>query len=406
MREHCLIVGAGQAGATAAQTLRERGYAGRVTLAGEEPLPPYQRPPLSKKYLAGEVAADRLLLKGPGYWEANDVELRLDARIAELDLERGEARGSGAPIAFDRLVLATGARPKRCPAPGADLPGVHALRSAGDVDAIRPALRPGARLVIVGAGYIGLEVAAVARALGAEVAVLEFAQRVMARVVAPPVAAFYEALHRRNGVALHLGVGLAAIERRGDGLAALGTDGRAHPADLVLVAVGAEPRTELAAAAGLEIADGIVVDAACRTAHDAVVAAGDCTRFPSARYGRQIRLESVQNAIDQAKQAAATLAGAPATYDPLPWFWSDQFDVKLQIAGLADGHDRLVLRGDPASGAFSALYLAGDRLLAVDSVNRARDHMLARRHAGSRLAAPAEALADPERPWDGLFAAA
>jgi 3-phenylpropionate/trans-cinnamate dioxygenase ferredoxin reductase subunit len=406
MREHCLIVGAGQAGATAAQTLRERGYAGRITLAGEEPLAPYQRPPLSKKFLAGEIAADRLLLKAPGFWEASGVELRVDARIAEIDLRRGEARGGGAPISFDRLVLATGARPKRCPAPGADLPGVHALRSAADVDQIRPAIRGGARLVIVGAGYIGLEVAAVARGLGAEVAVLEFAPRVMARVVAPPVSAFYEALHRRNGVALHLGVGLAAIERRRDGLAALGTDGTAHPADLVLVAIGAEPRTELAAAAGLAVSDGIVVDAACRTAHEAVVAAGDCTRFPSARYGRAIRLESVQNAIDQAKQAGATLAGAPAAYDPLPWFWSDQYDVKLQIAGLSEGYDRVVLRGDPASGAFSAFYLAGDRLLAVDSVNRARDHMLARRHAGSRLAAPAEALADPDRPWESLVAPA
>jgi 3-phenylpropionate/trans-cinnamate dioxygenase ferredoxin reductase subunit len=403
MTDTCLVVGAGQAALTFAQSLRERGYGGRIVIAGDEPFAPYQRPPLSKKFLAGEIGEDRLELKPAAFYGAQTIELRLGLRITSIDRARREAHHAGGTIAYDRLVLATGSRPRAVLVPGAQLPGVEMLRGIEDVHRLRALIAPGKRAVIVGGGYIGLEFAAVARTLGLAVTVIEAASRVKARVVAAEVATFFEELHRSHGVTLCLDTALAAIEPRGDGLAALTAGGGAHPADLVLIAVGAVPNVELARDCGVEIDNGIAVDAHARTSDPAILAIGDCASFPSARYGRRIRLESVQNAIDQAKAAAAALTGAPADYDPVPWFWSDQYDVKLQIAGLSQGHDRAIVRGERSSSGFSVFYFAQDRLLAVDSINRPRDHMLARRMIGRALRHPPHTLADLSFSWETAF---
>lgn len=403
MGDRVLVVGAGQAGLVVAQSLRERGHTGEIVLVGDEPHAPYQRPPLSKKFLSGEIGPDRLALKPPAFYEKAAVDLRLGARIGAIDLGRGRAEHEGGTIAFDRLVFATGTRARALSLPGAEAANIRTLRSIADVDGLRPMLGAGRRIVIIGGGYIGLEVAAVARQLGADVTVIEAQPRVLARVVAEPLSRFYEALHRRNGVRLFTGSGLSAISP--DGREVVTQDGLCHPADLVLAAIGAVANTELAASAGLTVDDGIVVDAAGRTSHAGAFAAGDCTRFLLPRYGRTVRLESVQNAIDQAKHVAATMTGSDAVYDPVPWFWSDQYDVKLQIAGLSQGHDTAVTRGDLKSAEFSVFYLREQRLLAVDSVNRPRDHMLARRVLGKPLLAQADRLADPGQAWDALFAA-
>lgn len=385
MSDTCVIVGAGQAGAQAVQSLRQGGYAGDIQLLGDEPHPPYQRPPLSKKFLAGELEADRLWLRPPEFYDANAITLRTGLKVASINREsRTIGCENGESIGYDHLLLATGTRARNLPLPGFDKQGVLPLRSMGDVDAMRPLLRNGGRLVIVGAGYIGLEVAAVARSLGLKVSVLETQDRVLSRVVTPVLSQFFQTLHADQGVDIRFGVSVAAIE--GDERATsvrLGSGERIE-CDLVLVAVGAAPNDELAKAAGLTVDDGIVVDAACRTSDPAILAAGDCTRFHSQRFGAPIRLESVQNAIDQAKAVAATICGNPGSYDPVPWFWSDQYDIKLQIAGLSQGHDEARVIGDPASGSFYVAYLRDDRLLAVDSVNNPRSHMMARRGLGEK----------------------
>lgn len=383
MTETCVIVGAGQAGAQAAQSLRQGGFAGDIVLLGDEAHPPYQRPPLSKKYLAGELDADRLWLRPAEFYPANGIALRTATRVEAIDRQaRRLSLTGGEEIGYDHLLVATGTRPRALPLAGADKAGVLPLRTIADVDAIRPRLAAGRRLVIIGAGYIGLEVAAVARSLGLHVTVLEAQDRVLARVVSPALSAFFQSLHSGHGVDLRFGAGVAAIEGGERAEAVVLAGGERLDCDLVLMAVGAVPNDDLARAAGLEVDDGIVVDAACRSSDPHILAAGDCTRFFSARFGARIRLESVQNAIDQAKAAAATICGTPGTYDPVPWFWSDQYDVKLQIAGLSQGHDEARTVGDPASGAFYVAYLREGRLLAVDSVNHPRSHMMARRALG------------------------
>jgi 3-phenylpropionate/trans-cinnamate dioxygenase ferredoxin reductase subunit len=399
MSDHIVIVGAGQAGLTTAQALRERAHRGPITLVGDEPRLPYQRPPLSKSYLAGDLTEDRLFLKPPAFFTQHDIALRRGARARRIDRATGRIEHDGGRISYDRLVLATGTRARTLPIPGVDLEGVHTLRAVPDVDVLRPTLTPGTRLVVIGGGYIGLEVAAVAAKRGLNVTIVEAASRVMARVVAPPVSAFYEALHRANGVTFHLATGVSEITR-GSGALRVATTGETEIAcDRVLVSIGAVPNVELAAEAGLRVDNGILVDEATRSSDPAILSCGDATRFPSPRYGRHVRLESVQNAIDQAKAAAATLTGSPVVYDPVPWFWSDQYDVKLQIAGLSEGHDRAVERRAPESRARSVFYLRGDVLLAVDSIDQPRDHMLARRAIGRRIALTDAQLADPGRPW-------
>jgi 3-phenylpropionate/trans-cinnamate dioxygenase ferredoxin reductase component len=379
MLEPIVIVGAGQGAAKAVETLRGAGYGGDLVVIGDEPHPPYQRPPLSKKYLAGEMDAAALSLRGPDYYATQGVDLRLGTAVVGIDTAaRRVTLATGRPVPYSKLLIATGTRARKLPLAGAERDGVVTLRSISDVDAIRARLAQAERVAIIGGGYIGLEVAAVACSRGHRVTVLEGQDRVMARSVSPDVSRFFEILHRDRGVRLHTGVGVTEILGVDRVTAVALTDGRTARADLVLIAAGATPNTELAAAAGLTVADGIVVDNAAKTSAPDIYACGDCTRFPSRRYGRAVRLESVQNAIDQGKAAALAMLGEAPDYDPVPWFWSDQYDIKLQIAGLSGGYDR-VAREDASGGGFSISYFAGERLLAVDAINAPRAHMLARR---------------------------
>ena len=375
-----VIIGAGQAAAQAVTTLRAKGFDGPIIVFGDEPHPPYQRPPLSKAFLSGEMSAERLELKGTHFYEQHNVDLRLGTRVTRLDpRERKVELSGGASVAYASVLIATGARARHIPLPGTELQGVHSIRGIDDAQGLREALQPGARLVIIGGGYIGLEVAAKARKLGAVVTVVESQTRVLARCVATPLSEFLTAQHRAEGVDILTGAGVDAIEGGDRAEAVRLGDGRRLEADAVLIAVGAVPNQELAAEAGIAATNGIPVDAATRTAAPGIYAAGDVALFPSARYGQLVRLESVQNAIDQAKAAAASMLGEPVHYDPVPWFWSDQYDLKLQIAGLSAGHTRTELDGNPAERRFSLRYFRDDRLLAVDSINDPRSHMLARR---------------------------
>jgi 3-phenylpropionate/trans-cinnamate dioxygenase ferredoxin reductase subunit len=390
MPEPIVIIGAGQAAAKAVETLRGAGHDRPIVLVGEESHPPYQRPPLSKKYLAGEADAEALRLKAEDFYAGSGVDLKLATRVDALDPAAHRVLlAGGATVPYSQLLIATGARPRRLPLTGASLAGVVTLRSIADVDAIRAQLAQAERIVVIGGGYIGLEVAAVACTRGHRVTVLEGQDRVLARVVAEPMSRHFEDLHRGRGVDLRNGVRIAELTGSERVSGVLLADGTLIPADLVLVAIGAEPNDELARVAGLAVDDGIVVDTSTRTSAPEIFAAGDCTRFPSRRYGRAIRLESVQNAIDQAKAAALAMLGEAQNYDPVPWFWSDQYDVKLQIAGLSQGYDRFTTEAN-GEASFALSYYAGDRLLAVDAVNHPRAHMLARRAlAGDTTAAPA-----------------
>jgi 3-phenylpropionate/trans-cinnamate dioxygenase ferredoxin reductase subunit len=396
MAEHLVIVGGGQAAAQAVQSLRQQNYAGAITLVSEEPHPPYQRPPLSKKYLAGELTRERLFLRPAPFYADKGVTLELGRRVEELELGARRVRlDDGRTLPFDRLLLATGSRVRRLDVPGAALNGVHYLRTLADADAIVASLKPGARVLLVGAGYIGLEVAAIVRVRGHEVTVLEAADRVMSRTVSPEVAAFYGACHGAAGVVLHFGAAVAAFRGTASVTAADTTDGRSFPCDAVIVGIGIVPNVELAAAAGLPCDNGIVVDEFARTADESVVAAGDCTNHPQPLLGRRVRLESVPNAVHQGKVAAGTLAGAPTPYSEVPWFWSDQYDLKLQIVGLSSGHDEVVLRGDPATRSFAAFYLESGRLLAVDAINSPREFAAGKKLVATRARIPREVLADP-----------
>jgi 3-phenylpropionate/trans-cinnamate dioxygenase ferredoxin reductase subunit len=392
------IIGAGQAASQAIDSLRRSGFDGRIVLVGAEPSLPYQRPPLSKKFLTGELPPERLLIRPAEFYATARVELHLGATAQALSLaDREIALSSGERLRYDRLLLATGSTVRRLVVPGAELGGIHYLRSRADVDAIRAELRPGARLVVVGGGYIGLEVAASGRALGLDVDVLEMSDRVLNRVVAPEVSAFFAAAHTAAGVRLHTNTLVSAFLPRADGrVGAVATlDGPSYPADVVVVGVGVLPEIGLAAQAGLACENGIAVDEHARTSDPAVFAAGDCTSHPSPRYGRRIRLESVDNAFEQAKTAAENLLGGSARHDRIPWFWSDQYDLKLLICGLNFDYDRVILRGDPASRAFSCCYLRGTELLAVDSVNQPKDYMAAKKLIAERAQVDTDRLADP-----------
>lgn len=375
MSERIVIVGAGHAAGQVVSTLRHRDFGGEIVVLGDEPWLPYQRPPLSKKYLSGDLPRDRLLIRPPEFYDEPGTDVRLGMRVDEIDRGRGEVRAGGDRIGYDRLVIATGASVRRLAIDGADLDGVHYLRSIDDVDRIRGALEGVTRVAIVGAGYIGLEVAAVLAGRDLDVTVVEMAERVMSRVVSPQVSAFFEREHKSRGVRLMLSTGIAAFE--GDArVSGIRTNrGDVVPADLVVVGIGIQPNTELADAAGLAVDNGIVVDDTCRTADPAIYAVGDCTLHPSRVYDRTLRLESVHNAVEQAKTAALCIVGDETHYDQVPWFWSDQYDIKLQIAGLSEDYDDVVIRGDMETRSFSCLYLDDGRLIAVDAINAPRDFM-------------------------------
>ncbi len=380
MDERIVILGAGQAAGQAVVSLRQLGHAGPITVLGDERYPPYQRPPLSKKFLAGDLEVERLYVKPEGWYAEKGATLRLGCPAESLDVAGHRVRmADGNHVDYDRLLVCTGSAVRRIPVPEVNLPGIHYLRTIDDVRAIQPSLREGARLVVVGGGYIGLEVAAIARELGLDVTVVEMADRVMARVVCPEISAFYQALHEAAGVRLRLGTPVQGFEG-GDRVQGVRVSaGEVLPADLVIIGAGIVPVTGIAADAGLTCDDGICVDEYAATSAAHVYAAGDCTRHPNALLGRRLRLESVHNALEQARTAAASLCGQPRAYTQLPWFWSDQYDVKLQIAGLTGEHDRVVVRGDPEQRSFSACYLRDDLLLAVDAVNQPRDFMQAKK---------------------------
>ncbi|MGB5093265.1 MAG: FAD-dependent oxidoreductase [Parvibaculum sp.] len=393
MGEPIIIIGAGQAACQAIMSLHSEGYDGPITLIGEEQYAPYQRPPLSKKFLAGEIGYDRVELKAKSFYTEAGVHAHWGMRVTEIDRRAKQVlTQEGQRFAYSKLLITTGARVREINVPGFDLAGVNYLRDIEDVHRLQAGFKPGARMVIVGGGYIGLEVAAVAVKRGLHVTVLETADRVMARVVDPIVSHFYERVHRAAGVVLRTGVTVSGFEGNGRVEAVVSGEGERFPCDVVLVGIGVIPNTDLAHEAGLDVANGIKVDECGQTSDPDICAAGDCTSHPNDIYGQRLRLESVHNAIEQAKSAAATLVGKSKPYHQVPWFWSDQYDLKLQIAGLSTGYTQAVVRGDPDTGtSFAVFYLKEGRLLAVDAVNRAPEFMM------GKLLVAQKAILDPAR---------
>lgn len=393
-----VIVGAGQAAAAMAARLRALGHDGAITVLGDEPAAPYQRPPLSKGYLLGEMALDRLILRGPDWWAENGVTLRTGAPVTAIDRAGRQVVTTEGAVGYDALALTLGAVPRRLPAAmGGDRNGVHTIRTLADIDALAPALRPGRRMVVIGGGYIGLEAAAVARKLGLEVTVIEATARILARVASAPMAGLVRELHRSHGVEIIESAGVSELAGGAAVEAVALTDGRALPADVVVCGIGVLPATDLAAAAGLALDNGIAVDAFGRTSDPAIWAAGDCASFPTPS-GR-LRLESVGNAIDMAEAVAANILEAEAPYVPKPWFWSDQYDAKLQIAGLATGADREVLRGHEAgaaeAGGASIWSFAKGRLVCVEALDDARAYMVGKRLIDAGRSPDPAVIADP-----------
>ncbi len=384
--ERAVIVGASHAGAQLAANLRREGWAGEVVLIGDEGGLPYHRPPLSKGYLAGKNGLDDLLIRGADFYEKQNIRL-LNATVEAIHRSaKRVSLSTGDTLAYTKLALCTGARARRLPTPGVDLPGIHYLRTAADVELIRAAATPGRRVVIVGGGYIGLETAASLCSLGMNVTVLEATERVLERVTAPEVSAFYTRIHNGEGVEIRTHALVEAFSGNGRVQEVVLAGGEPIPADLVIVGVGVVPNTELASAAGLSVDNGIVIDDQARTSDPDIVAAGDCTSHTMARYGSRIRLESVSSAGEQAKIAAATICGKHSAIAALPWFWSDQYDLKLQIAGLNTGYDEVVFSGDPSRDRdFSCFYFRDRELIAADCVNRPRDFMFSKRAISQQL---------------------
>ncbi|GAA0645748.1 NAD(P)/FAD-dependent oxidoreductase [Brevundimonas lenta] len=387
-----LIIGAGHAGGTAAALLRQYGHEGPIVLAGAEPAAPYQRPPLSKAWLKGEADLEALLLRPESFYVEHDIELRTGVTATAIDpAARTATFADGTVESWDVLVLATGSSARKLALPGADRPDLLELRTLADAEKLKAALGPGRKLAVVGGGYVGLEAAASARALGAEAVVVERMDRVLARVASPVLSEFFTAWHREQGVEILTSAEVTAFEDAGVRLA----DGRLVEADAVLVGVGATATDGLARAAGLECANGVVVDASGRTSDPAIYAIGDMTFRPVPVHGGTMhRLESVPNALEQAKQVAAAIVGRPAPAAEAPWFWSDQYDLKLQIAGLPDDADRQVVRGDVAAGTFAVFHLAGDRIVCVEAVNAPAEFMAGRMMITRNTPVDAEKLAD------------
>jgi 3-phenylpropionate/trans-cinnamate dioxygenase ferredoxin reductase subunit len=396
MGSHVVIVGAGHAGGTAAALLRQYGWTGPVTLIGEEPLAPYQRPPLSKAWLKGEADGDSLALKPLEFYAEHDIDFRPNLRAVGLDrASMTVTLSDGASVVYDHLILATGARPIALPIPGADLAGIFALRSAADAEGLKAALGPGKRLAIVGGGYIGLEVAASARALGAEATVIEREPRLLARVACETLSSFFQAYHEAKGVSFVLNASVTGFTGEGGRVTgAVLSTGQTLACDVALMGVGAHPNEELALAAGLDCARGVVVDLEARTSDPAIFAIGDVAHRPLPLYDRMFRLESVPNALEQAKQVASALTGRAAPAGEVPWFWSDQYDLKLQIAGVPFDADRIVVRGDPALAKFAVFHLKGDQLQAVEAVNAPAEFMAGRQLILNRKPISIAKLAD------------
>lgn len=389
MSDTVIVAGGGNAAGQAVTSLRQGGFPGRIVLVGDEPVVPYQRPPLSKKFLAGELALERLFLKPEKYYADHEIELQLDTRVLSIDRDRcvvDTTRDKN--LQYDHLILATGSRVRRMQVPGHELDGIYYLRNIADVEAIRQFFQQGRNLIVVGAGYIGLEVAAVAVTHGLNVTVLEMEDRVMSRVTAPPVSEFFARVHSEAGVDIRFGTAVTGFLGEDQVQAVECADGTQLPADIVIVGIGILPVTDLAETAGLTCEDGIVVDENCRTNDPRILAVGDCTRHPNPLLGVRLRLESVHNAVEQGKTAAATVLGSDKPYAQIPWFWSDQYDLKLQIVGMSAGYDQVIIRGNPADRSFAAIYLDADnRLIAVDAISSPREFMSAKKliPAGARM---------------------
>lgn len=395
-----VVIGGGQAGASLVAKLRSLGHDGPVTLICGEDVPPYQRPPLSKAYLLGDMDEQRLFLRPAAFYADQKIDLMLGAEVTAIDRDARTVTVGGEGLAYGQLALTTGSLPRRLPAAiGGALDGVHTVRSLRDVDAMAPEFREGRRVLVIGGGYIGLEAAAVASKLGLQVVLVEMAERILQRVAAPQTSDYFRSLHMSHGVDIREGVGLTRLTGEGRVSGAVLTDGSALEIDFAIVGVGIAPDVALAEASGLSVDNGIVVDAEGRTSDPAIWSAGDCATFP--HHGGMLRLESVQNAIDQAELVAENMLGAGKAYDPKVWFWSDQYDCKLQIAGLNTGYDRIVQRGE--GDAVSFWYYLGDRLLAVDAMNDGRAYLVGKRLIDAGKSADPAAVADPEADLKALL---
>ncbi|WP_137389984.1 NAD(P)/FAD-dependent oxidoreductase [Rhodoligotrophos defluvii] len=392
-----VVIGGGQAGYQVCAQLRSEGFEGEIHLVAGEPAIPYQRPPLSKAYLLGKTSAADLVFRREEFYSANRIDLHLGVTAEAIDRSaRTVLLSDGGRLPYDWVVLATGARNRALPVPGADLGNILYLRTIQDTDYLKERLHEARSVVVVGGGFIGLEFAAVASMLGKEVAVVEMMPRLMARAVPPAISTFFEELHRSHGVSLLLGDGVRAITgENGMAKRVETSSGRSLAGDLVVVGAGVLPNDDLARAADLAVRDGVLVDITLRTSDPSIFAVGDCARFPLPGGGDPIRLESVQNATDQGRHVARVIAGRDGEYEAVPWFWSDQYDIKLQIAGLSQGADRAVSRGDVAARRFSVFSFKAGRLIAVDSINSPGDHMAARKLLGAGLSITPEQAGDP-----------
>jgi len=407
MTETYVILGAGHAAGQVAQSLRSQacGFTGRLVMIGEEPYLPYQRPPLSKKFLAGEMELERVYFKPPSFYEKFNVETMLNTSAERLDREAKQlVLSDGRKIGYDKLIFTTGSRVRTIAAPGVDLPGIFYLRTVDDVEAIRAHLKPDSKLVIVGGGYIGLEVAAVMVSRGLDVTVVEMAPTVLARVVDIQVAQYFASVHRKAGVKIENGVAVQGFAGTGKVEKVMCAGGREIPADTVIIGVGIVPNIELAQAAGLACDNGITVDEFGRTQDPDIFAAGDCTNHPNRLLGRRLRLESVQNALEQGKSAALAMCGKLTEYAQIPWFWSDQYDLKLQIVGMSGAHDKVIIRGSMENHKFAAFYLQGNVILAVDAINCPQEFMASKALVANKTPVDLTKLANPEVPMNAIAA--
>ncbi len=401
-----VIIGGGHAAAQAVTSLRQKKFDGEVTLISDEPIVPYQRPPLSKAYLAGDMAAERLPILRESAYETAGVTLKLGRRAEAIDRTNKSVRLSdGETLDYDKLMIATGGRARKLNCPGSDLKGIHYIRTLADTDALKPDFEKAERILIIGGGYIGLEMASAARKMGKQVTVLEAENRILARVVAPEVSEFYTSLHKAEGAAIHTNQMVTEIKGDDHVTGVITKDGSQYPADLIIAGIGLIANSDLAADARIEIAPmGITVNHFAQTSDPDIYAVGDVSWHRNAFYGRELRLESVQNAVDQAKTAIGHMLGDTAAYDSLPWFWSDQYGLKLQIAGLSTGYDTLVMRGDPSARSVAYFYLKDGKMIAADCVGRIAEFMNAKKLIAARVPVDAALLEDDSRPFKEIAA--
>ena len=400
-----MIVGASHAASMLAPSLRQQGWQGRIVVVGAEASIPYHRPPLSKDYLAGEKTLDEILIRPAKVYEKSEVEFILNTSVESIDRDNKTVRlSNNETLSYDKVALTVGSKVRKVNLPGVDLDGVFYLRDLRDVERITPYINPGANAVIVGGGYIGLETAAVLNKKGMNVTVLEMMERVLQRVTAPVVSEFYTRIHEEEGVSIRCGVGVSGFQGNGRVAKVLCSDGSGFAADLVIIGVGILPNTALAEAAGLEVDNGIVVNDRAQTSDPDIFAAGDCANHHNPIYDRRIRLESVQNATDQSRVAAGAACGKEVSYNAVPWFWSEQYDLMLQIAGLSQGYDEIITRGDPGNGrSFAAFYLRKGRVIAVDAVNKPQEFMFSKKLIPLQKTIDKKRLADAGTPIKELF---